>query len=178
MRVVLVFPPSESSSNLVRTLSRYGAMIFFQVFLASDWTTFPSVLRLRLILLCSYICCSFKISSVMIFSDPARSHRFSLARVNLPFISGFTLSMINQNTECDLDELILDRVYLVTRLHSPRWRRVKQSSELSTTYSVRPSTKTPCPVTVSFLILRGLPPPLSRLSSVSWRRSQSFSLQI
>ena len=167
MSVVLVLPPSESCSNLVILDSRYGICSCFLP-CASAEMTFPSDDKLKLIYLSSLKWSPVIVSSLWIFSLPAKSHKFNLPLKSMPRSSAVSLSTNIWKIVWDRLEWILDLVYLVILFYSPLFRRMKQSLEFVTTYSLYPSTK--MPVCLSSLMLSAL------LASRSWERSKSFSL--
>ena len=92
-------------------------------------------------------------SSLCIFSLPAKSHRFSLPLKSRPLESGVSLSTRIWKIVWERDECIFERVCRVILFASPRYKRVKQSYAVVTTYSLYPSTK--IPVYLSSLMFNG-----------------------
>ena len=158
IRVVLVLPPRLSYRRRVIFESLYEMWDLLLPY-ARDWITFPRQERLRLIVLSSSKCYWFMISSLWIFSLPAKSHKLSLPRISIPFALGLLLSISSWNIVWERDEWTFDLVYRVIRLASPLFSRVKQSAALVTAYSLWPSTK--MPACLSSRILRGFSPFLS-----------------
>lgn len=113
---------------------------YFRHYLQRDEITFPKVVSERLIVLSSNKCFAFISSSLLIFSDPAKSHRFSFALLSIPLLSTVSVSTSNWKIEWDLELLMLILVCLVTRFFSPRLSKANQSLAFVTTYSVSPST--------------------------------------
>lgn len=88
---------NESCNNLVIFDSLNGIGNFYEFFELWDklYITLPNVVKLWLILLNSCICALSILSILLIFSDPAKSHRFIFALNSAPPISALLLSMIN-----------------------------------------------------------------------------------
>ena len=75
-------------------------------------------------------------SSLWIFSLPAKSQRLSLPRISIPLALGLLASTKSWKMVCEREEWMLERVYRVIRLASPLFSRVKQSAALVTAYSL------------------------------------------
>lgn len=116
---------------------------FFQFALESADITLPKVVRERLIVLSSKKCFVDISSSLLIFSLPARSQRFSFAHFSIPLASTLSVSTKIWNIEWDQEESMLALVDHLIRFHSPLFNKAKQSHVDKTTYSVNPSTYIP-----------------------------------
>ena len=158
IKVVRVFPPRLSWRRRVIFESLYDMCALFLPY-ASAWMTLPRQLRLRLIVFSSSKCYYPMMSSLWIFSLPAKSQRLSLPLSSIPLAFGRFASIKSWKIVCEREEWMLLRVCRVMRLASPLFRRVKQSAALVTAYSLWPSTK--IPACLSSRIFRGFSPFLS-----------------
>lgn len=95
--LVIVFPPKLSYNNLVILDSLYGIgnLYFYFLFDAKFYITLPNVVNDKLIFFNSKKCALFKLSYLLIFSDPARSHKFIFDFYNFPFLSILLVSIFN-----------------------------------------------------------------------------------
>ena len=132
--------------------------------------TLPKVVSERLMFLSSSMCLACISSSLLTFSEPARSPKLSLDLFKFPCLSTYSVSMRSWKRECDLLEFMFILVALFILFLSPLFRSIIQSFSFSITYSDRPSTYMPW--YLSSLIYSGF------LLCTSWNKSYSFSLYI
>jgi hypothetical protein len=87
MICVNVFPPKLSYNNLVNLDSLYGtgSLLFFLLFSDRFYMTLPRVVSDWLMLFNSMRCALFICSDLLIFSEPAKSHRFTFDLLSTPF---------------------------------------------------------------------------------------------
>jgi len=103
--------------------------------------TFPKVVKERLIFFNSFNCSSPIAYFLLIFSDPAKSHKLSLPLRKVP--SWFWVSISNWKMVCERELLAFMEVCLMVLFLTPFLSSYIQSSNLVTPNSVSPSTKIP-----------------------------------
>ena len=128
-RYVWVFPPTESWRRRVSLDSRKGTC-GCALEEESYWITFPRVVRDRLMFLSSSKCFACISSSLLTFSEPAKSPRFSFERFSMPLESTWSVSTSSWNKLCDRDERMFNLVARFTLFLSPLASKRRQSASL------------------------------------------------